>query len=145
MTQQTTELFAADRPLPSPDAATTPYWDAAREGRLVMPRCEDCGRYHFYPRTLCPHCSSPKLKWTDVSGDGEVYSFTVIHRAPSPAFATAVPYVVASVKLAEGPHLMTNVIGVAPEAVRVGMPVKAIFQKFSEQITLPMFQPAGKS
>ena len=135
---------AIDRPLPVPDAATGPYWEAARNERLVMPRCDDCGRFHFYPRTLCPHCSSSRLKWTPVSGAGAVYSFTVIHRAPSPAFATAVPYVVAAVKLAEGPHLMTNIVGIAPDAVRIGMPVKVVFQKFSEEITLPMFEPAEK-
>jgi uncharacterized OB-fold protein len=131
--------------LPVPDAATGPYWEAAREQRLVIPRCDDCGRYHFYPRTLCPHCSSPRLKWTQVNGAGAIYSFTIIHRAPSPAFAAAVPYVVAAVKLAEGPHLMTNIVGIAPDAVRIGMPVKVVFQKFSEEITLPVFEPAEKS
>ncbi|MEO8442208.1 MAG: zinc ribbon domain-containing protein, partial [Betaproteobacteria bacterium] len=88
--------MAVDRPLPVPDAATGPYWEAARGERLVIPRCDDCGKFHFYPRTLCPQCSSPRLQWTQVSGAGEVYSFTVIYRAPSPAFATAVPYVVAA-------------------------------------------------
>ena len=76
-----------------------------------------------------------------MSGKGEIYSFTVINRAPSPAFAAAVPYVVGAVKLAEGPHLMTNVVGIAPDDVRVGMPVKVVFRKFSEEITLPMFEP----
>jgi uncharacterized OB-fold protein len=145
MTESTSTVFAPDRPLPSPDAATTPYWEAARSHRLVMPRCDDCGRYHFYPRTLCPHCSSPQLKWTEVSGRGEVYSFTVINRAPSPAFAAAVPYVVAAVKLAEGPHLMTNIVGIAADAVRIGMPVQVAFHKFSDEITLPIFEPAEAS
>ena len=145
MTTEVSTKVAAERPLPVPDAATGPYWDATREQRLVIPRCDDCGLYHFYPRTLCPRCSSPKLKWTQVSGTGVVYSFTVIHRAPRPAFATAVPYVVAAVKLAEGHHLMTNIIGIAPDAVRIGMPVKVLFQKFSEEITLPMFEPAERT
>jgi uncharacterized OB-fold protein len=131
-----------ERPLPAPDAATGPYWAAAREQRLVMPRCKDCGRFHFYPRTLCPHCSSARLEWTQCSGEAVVYSFTVIHRAPSPAFAARVPYVVATVKLAEGPHLMTNITGCAPDAVRIGMPVRVAFQKLSEEITLPVFEPA---
>ena len=144
MTTQALVKVAVERPLPVPDAATGAYWEAARGQRLVMPRCDDCGRYHFYPRTLCPHCSSPDLKWTPVSGAGTVYSFTVIHRAPSPAFATAVPYVLAAIKLAEGPHLMSNVVGIAPDAVRIGMPVKVVFQKFSEEITLPMFEPGEK-
>jgi uncharacterized OB-fold protein len=144
MTTDALAKVAVDRPLPAPDAATGPYWEAAREQRLVIPRCDDCSHYHFYPRTLCPQCSSPKLTWTQVSGAGVVYSFTVIHRAPSPAFATAVPYVVAAVKLTEGPHLMTNIVDIAPDAVRIGMPVKVVFQKFSGEITLPMFEPAEK-
>ncbi len=145
MTTEALAKVAVDRPLPVPDAATGPYWEAARGERLVIPRCDDCGHYHFYPRTLCPQCSSPRLTWTQVSGAGAVYSFTIIHRAPSPAFATAVPYVVAAVKLAEGPHLMSNIVGIAPDAVRIGMPVKVVFQKFSEEITLPMFEPAEKT
>jgi uncharacterized OB-fold protein len=132
---------ALPRPLPTPDAATSPYWAAAREERLVMPRCRDCGHYHFYPRTLCPKCSSAQLEWTPCSGEAAVYSFTVIHRAPSPAFAALVPYVVATVKLAEGPHLMTNITGCAADAVRVGMPVRVVFRKMSDDITLPMFEP----
>src|SRR5678815_2532417 len=96
MTAEALAKVAVDRPLPVPDAATGSYWEAARAERLIMPRCDDCGRYHFYPRTLCPHCSSANLKWTDVSGAGTIYSFTVIHRAPSPAFAAAVPYVAVS-------------------------------------------------
>jgi uncharacterized OB-fold protein len=132
-----------DRPLPTPDAATAPYWAAARENRLVMPHCQDCGKYHFYPRTLCPHCSSARLEWTACSGRGSVYSFTVIHRAPSPAFAAAVPYVVAAVRLEEGPQLMSNIIGCAPDAVRVGMPVRVTFVKASDEITLPMFEPVA--
>jgi hypothetical protein len=145
MTSEALLNAAPERPLPVPDAATEPYWQAAREQRLVMPRCEECGRYHFYPRTLCPHCSSSRVNWTRVSGKGEVYSFTIIHRAPSAAFAPAVPYVVASVKLAEGPHLMTNIVGIEPDAVRIGMPVNVLFQKFSGEITLPMFEPAEKA
>lgn len=130
-----------DRPVPVPDAATGPYWAAAQEGRLVMPRCADCGKYHFYPHPLCPHCSSAKLEWTTVSGRGTLYSYTVVHRAPSPAFAAEVPYVVAVVELAEGPRLMSNLAGCAPEAASIGMPLQVAFRKLSESVTLPVFKP----
>ena len=132
---------AAERPLPTPDAATAPYWSAAHEHRLALPRCLDCKRYHFYPRTLCPHCGSARLAWTDCSGRGEVYSFTVVHRAPSPALAAEVPYVVAVVKLDEGPHLMTNIVGCAPEAVRIGAKVRVAFRQVADSVTLPVFEP----
>ena len=134
-----------ERPLPVPDAATAPYWEAARAHRLVMPKCLACGAFHFYPRTLCPHCSSARLEWTTCSGRAEVYSFTVVHRAPSPAFAADVPYVVATVKLAEGPHLMTRIAGCAPDVVRIGMAVRVSFVEASAEITLPVFVPAEEA
>ncbi len=130
-----------ERPLPTPDAATGPYWAAAQEGRLVMPRCNDCGKYHFYPHPLCPHCNSAKLEWVEVSGRGKLYSYTVVHRAPSKAFADEVPYVVAVVELAEGPRLMSNLKGCAPEQAKIGMPLRVAFRKLSESVTLPVFEP----
>lgn len=130
-----------ERPMPTADAATGPYWAAAQERRLVMPHCNDCGRYHFYPHPLCPYCSSARLEWREVSGRGTLYSFTVVHRAPSPAFAAEVPYVVAVVELAEGPRLMSNLAGCAPEQARIGMPLKVAFRKLSESVTLPVFEP----
>lgn len=130
-----------ERPLPIPDAATAPYWSAAHEGRLELPCCLDCRRRHFYPRTLCPHCGSARLEWAACSGRGVVYSYTVVHRAPSPAFAAEVPYVVAVVELEEGPRLMTNIVDCAPDAVRVGMSVRVAFRRMSDSITLPVFEP----
>ena len=130
----------SDRPLPVPDAATAPYWDAARAGRLAMPRCLDCGQMHFYPRTLCPGCGSERLEWAECSGAGTIYSFTVMHRAPSPAFAADVPYVVAVIALAEGPRLMSRIDGCAPDAVRIGANVRAAFRAVSAEISLPVFE-----
>ena len=106
-----------------------------------MPRCNDCGKYHFYPHPLCPHCSSAKLEWVEVSGRGKLYSYTVVHRAPSKAFADEVPYVVAVVELEEGPRLMSNLKGCAPEAAKIGMSLKVAFRKLSESVTLPVFEP----
>ncbi len=130
-----------ERPMPTPDAATGPYWAAAHAGRFVMPRCNDCGKYHFYPHPLCPFCSSAKLEWVEVSGRGKLYSYTVVHRAPSKAFADEVPYVVAVVELDEGPRLMSNLTGCAPETAQIGMPLKVAFRKLSESVTLPVFEP----
>ena len=81
------------------------------------------------------------LEWTAVSGRGTLYSFTVVHRAPSTAFAAEVPYVVAVVELDEGVRLMSNLIRCAPDAVRIGMPLKVAFRKLSDSVTLPVFEP----
>ena len=128
------------RPLPTPDPATEPYWAAAREHRLSMPRCEACGEFHFYPRPICPHCGTARLAWADVSGNGTVYSFTVVQRAPSPAFADMVPYVVAIVALDEGPHLMSNIVGCSAEQVRIGMRVQVTFLDSGKELSLPLFK-----
>jgi uncharacterized OB-fold protein len=131
------------KPLPAPDPATREYWEAAKNGELHMPKCADCGKFHFYPRTLCPHCGSVKLEWQRCSGRGAVYSFTVVHRAPSPAFESDVPYVVAVIALKEGPHLMSTVINMAPDAVRVGQEVRVSFRPAGDgEVMLPVFEPA---
>jgi uncharacterized OB-fold protein len=93
----------------------------------------------FIPQPLCTRCQAETLEWVASSGRGTVYSYTIVHRAPRPAFA--VPYVVAIVELEEGWHMLTNLVDVAPEAVRVGLPVEVTFRRMSEAITLPYFRP----
>lgn len=129
------------RPLPQPDLYTLPYWQHAREGRFALPRCESCGRHHFYPRGSCPHCGATCIAWAQASGRGEVYSFSVVHRAPGPAFKDDVPYVIAIVKTDEGPHLLSRVVGVAPDAVRIGLRLRVRMDEVSDQLSLPVFEP----
>lgn len=133
--------MSEERPLPTPDPGTAPYWEGTRSHKLRLPRCEDCGQVHFYPRTACPYCGSGARAWIEACGRGIVYSFTVVHRPPSPAFKALVPYVVAIVALEEGPHLMTNIAGCAPEDVRIGMPVEVAWEDFDPVATLPYFLP----
>jgi len=115
-------------PLPVPNADSRAYWDAAREERLIIRQCKACGTTHFLPRCLCPHCWSEDLEWVQASGRGMVHSYTVIRRAPTPAFADLVPYVVALVDLEEGPRMMANVIGGDALQTRVGDSVRAVFE-----------------
>jgi uncharacterized OB-fold protein len=128
------------RPLPTPDALTTPYWDAARQHRFILPRCEACEHFHFYPRVVCPHCGSHRIVWSPASGRGKVYSFTQVHRAPSSAFEGGLPYIVAVIELDEGPHLMSSIVGCEPSRVTVGMPVTVDYADFGD-VTLPVFRP----
>jgi uncharacterized OB-fold protein len=133
-----------ERPLPSPDPGTAPYWEGTRAHELRLPRCRDCSEVHFYPRSLCPSCGSARLEWIKACGRGSVYSFTVVHRPPSSAFKARVPYVVAVVTLDEGPHLMTNIGGCAPDDVRIGMPVEVAWEDIDPVATLPYFVPRSK-
>lgn len=134
-----------ERPLPSPDPSTAAFWAGTRAHRLMLPRCRECTAYHFYPRTFCPQCGSVDLEWVQASGHGTVYSFTIVQRAPSPAFKGMLPYVVAVVALQEGPHMMSNIAGCAPTDVRIGMPVCVAWEDFDPVATLPYFVPTGKA
>lgn len=133
--------MAYEGPLPKPDKDSEVYWEAARRHELVLQQCRACERFRFYPRLVCPQCLSDQFEWRRASGRGVVYSFTVIHRPPFPAFRDRVPYVLALIDLEEGVRMMSNVIGCEPNEVRIGMPVEATFDDVTEEITLPKFKP----
>jgi uncharacterized protein len=120
---------------------TAPYWAAAREGRLAVQECQSCRQVWHPPLPRCPHCHAESLGWRDSSGDGTVYSYTVVRHATHFAFADKIPYVLAIVELAEGPRLVTALTGIAPDEVRVGLRVHAVFRPVTDAVTLPYFEP----
>jgi uncharacterized protein len=131
------------KPVPRPSPESAQYWRAAREHRLEIPRCNACGKFWFPPSQSCPHCLAADFDWTAVSGLGKVFSFVTFHRVYHPAFAKEVPYVVAVVELAEGPRLLSNIVGVPPEAVSCDMPVKVTFDDCEEGVAVPKFVPVA--
>jgi uncharacterized OB-fold protein len=132
----------APLPVPAPDTnpETEAFWRATAEGRLLLPVCQDCDTVIWYPRTLCPACRGQSVSWTEASGEGTVYSFTVVHRSMGP-WREAAPYVIAYVELAEGPRVMTNIIGCEPDAVFVGQSVRIVFCDTGEGNALYRFEP----
>lgn len=130
------------KPLPGPSPVTQPFWDGLLAGTLRIQQCEACSRHVFYPRTACHYCLSDKLKWVTASGRGTLYSFTIVRRAMNPAFQEDVPYVYAIVELEEGPRVTTNVVNCDLEALRVDMPVKAVYDKVTPEAALLKFEPA---
>lgn len=126
---------------PAADALTEPYWAHAANGVLAMPRCQDCDRFHFYPKPACPHCRGTRIAWAATAGRGFIASWSIVHRAPSPAFADKVPYAIAVVRMREGPQLMTRLVGIPPEAVRIDLPVRVRFEQFAGGGALPVFEP----
>jgi uncharacterized protein len=130
-----------NKPVPRPSPESERYWQAARQHRLELPRCNVCGKFWFPPSQSCPHCLAADFAWSEVSGVGKVFSFVTYHRVYHPAFARDVPYVVALVELAEGPRLLTNIVGVPPQAVNCDMPVKVVFDDFEEGVSVPKFAP----
>jgi uncharacterized OB-fold protein len=129
------------KPVPHPSSVSRPFWDGLRARELHLQRCTDCRRLVVYPRAACPYCLSERLDWTLASGRGRVYSFTIVRRAMNPGFQEDVPYVYAIVELEEGPRVTTNVINCPPEAVRVDMPVKAVYDDITPEATLLKFEP----
>lgn len=124
------------------DAQTAPWWSHIERGVFTLPRCEACGLWHFHPQPRCPHCGRAEIAWRPASGWGQVHSFTIVHRAPSPAFSADVPYVIAIVATDEGPHLMSRLVGVAPGAVSIGLPVQARVDRLSQEgPLLVLFEP----
>ena len=135
-----TEAYA--KPLPAPSPVTQPFWDGLREGELRIQRCRDCAKHVFYPRTACHYCLSDRLEWVKASGRGTLYSFTIVRRAMNPAFQADVPYVFAIVELEEGPRVTTNIVNCPLEALRVDMPVMAVYDRVTPEAALLKFEPA---
>jgi uncharacterized OB-fold protein len=132
-------MMEASLPMPVANADSLPYWNAARERRLLIRKCNGCGSLHFMPRHLCPDCWSDQLEWVESKGTGSVHSFTVIRRAPVAAFAVRVPYVVALIELDEGPRMMANVIGEDALSVCIGDRVRVTFEDRGDGAMIPQF------
>lgn len=129
------------KPIPEIKDTTRPYWDGCKSHKLLFPKCRPCNKPFFFPDKFCPTCLSEDIEWITASGKGTIHTFSVVRRAPSGAFAENAPYVVAIIDLAEGPRMMSNVIGISSDDVRVGMPVEVVFEDITEEITLPKFRP----
>lgn len=134
--------MAYDKPLPHVTELARPFWEGTRAHELRLQRCNACGSYRFPPQVLCRECLAVEHEWTPVSGKATVYSFVVQHRPATPAFADDVPYVVAVVELSEGPLLLTNIVGCAPDEITAGMPVEVTFVDATDEITLYPFKPS---
>jgi uncharacterized OB-fold protein len=118
---------------------------ACFERRLGIQRCLDCGRFRHPPQPRCAHCRSDRSDWAEVAGTGEVYSWTVVWHAANPALRGSVPYNVVVVLLdgTDGVRLVSNLVDVAPEDLRVGLRVELVWERRGE-IDLPCFRLASR-
>ena len=130
------------RMLPTPTPETQHFWDGARNGDLLLQRCDDCSDAYFPPRPFCPKCGSRKVSVFKSSGKGFLLSY-VINTRPQPISET--PYAIAVVELDEGPRMMTNIVECeqTPEALPLDMKLEVTFEQQNDDITLPLFKPAG--
>ncbi|HEY3950300.1 Zn-ribbon domain-containing OB-fold protein [Phenylobacterium sp.] len=125
------------RPIPAPvvNLETQPFWDAAKQGRFLIKRCVACGKAHWYPRAICPYCASGETVWEDSPGEGVIYTFSVMRRSQTG------PYAIGYVTLDEGPSVLTNFLGVGPDALSIGQRVKVRFQETDGGPPVPVFAP----
>ena len=102
-----------------PNSENLQFFEGAKQGRLVLPRCTACGFVIWFPREICPECGSQDVDWFEASGSGSIYSCTVTRRIPG-SWGKAAPFVLAYVELDEGPRVMTNIVDCDPEQVAIG-------------------------
>ncbi|MEL6363424.1 MAG: Zn-ribbon domain-containing OB-fold protein [Pseudomonadota bacterium] len=124
-------------PAPKPDPETEKFWAAAAEGRLLLHRCKKCGRVHYYPRIVCPACGAMEPEALQSSGEGEIYSVSVMRRGED------APYAVAYVTLNEGPSILTNILADDLGALKAGDRVRLAWAETDGGPPVPMFTPAG--
>jgi len=134
-----------DRPVPQPiTPESKPYWDGLKDGKLMLPKCGSCRQAFFYPRVICPKCHSRDVSWVQATGKGKLHSFGIGYQSFNKAFKMPPPYVLAMVELDEGPRMMTNLVNVVadPVAIKCDMPVQVVFHKVTDEVTVPLFEPA---
>ena len=136
----------SDKPLPTPNAESRPFWEAAAQGVLRIQRCDACGTAQFPPRAICGHCHAKGApRWENAGSTGVIASHTTVHRPPSPAFKAEVPYTLALVTLAEGPRILVTLRGEAAKAPAIGAPVVIRFDPPAgpNDIALPYAEAAA--
>lgn len=128
-------------PVPNPSQISLPYWEGTRSGELRYQRCSDCGSANFGPGLACRQCRSRHLTWEVSSGEGSLYSWTVVWRPQTPAFE--VPYAPAIVRLDEGYDMISAVVGCDPGELHENMRLAVVFHALTDEVTLPFFRPVG--
>ncbi len=120
---------------------TAPYWEGLANGVVRLPRCLSCDAVIWYPRSICPHCGSTELEWFDTSGEGSIYSFSIVRKTGG-RWGAHTPFVLAYVELDDGPRVMTNIVGVDPDTLACGDRVRPVFDRVDEAYALLRFTPA---
>lgn len=132
--------------VPAPNQWSKPFWDGAKEHKLMLQRCQSCGYYNHPPTFICMNCKDrdPSLAFEQVSGRGTVYSWFIEHDTRVGGFEDRVPYLVAAVELVEQPRLLlyTNILNCPYDQVEVDMPVEVVWERVNDEVTIPQFQPA---
>jgi uncharacterized OB-fold protein len=136
-----TDSAEPQRPAPILTEDNHQFWEAAKEGRLVAQRCSGCGRLRHPPRPMCPACHSLDHQVVDLSGNGTVYSYSVLHHPQLPVFDY--PVIAVLVDLEEGVRMVSNLVGVDSADVSIGLPVQVRFEPTRDDLAVPVFVRQG--
>jgi uncharacterized protein len=124
---------------------TQPFWDAAKQDRLVAPKCSNCGTFRLPPSPYCYNCQTRDVDWVELPGTGEIFSFTIVRHPLHPDLADACPYVSGVVNLdgtqGAGARMLVNIIDCDVDAVRIGDRVEIVFEHVNEEMSTPRFRP----
>jgi uncharacterized OB-fold protein len=134
-----------DKPVPRPDHDSQPFFDGTLRGELMLQRCGACRTWMWPVRVRCISCLSDNLTWAAAEGTGTLYSYTSVHQVFHPGFADEAPYNVSMVDLTEGVRIITNVVDLSEEDLRIGLPLVVTFEQISDELALPKFRPADAS
>ncbi len=127
------------KPLPALTKLNAPFWEGTKRGELRLQRCTVCGRIWFPPSTHCPQCLATAYEWIVASGRGKVWSWIVMHQRYFKAFDADLPYIVAMIELAEGPMLMSTLVGVPKAEIHCDLPVRVVFEDATAEMAVPKF------
>lgn len=130
------------KPLPHIDEESRSFWEALQRHELYIQKCRDCGDLRYHPRALCTNCLSSRTEWVRSKERGKIYTFTVTNQNQAAGFRESLPYVMAWVELDEGVKMLTNIVDCPPQEVKIGMPVEAVFEDVTPEVTLVKFRPA---
>ena len=128
------------RPLPLINGDTKTFWDGCRDHLLKFQKCRECGHVRWPPSIICPKCHAQGSEWILSSGRGKIHSYVVYHQAFHPAFKEKLPYVVAIVELAEGPRILSNIVGSPHDQLRCDLAVSVTWEDVTEEVSLPLFR-----
>ena len=145
MTADDRAAAVVEPPRPAPDKLTEPLWQALAQHKLLIQRCNACGHYIHWPKPVCRFCLGLDLAPAEVSGHATLYSYTVVNQAFHPYYVDKVPYLLATVELAEQPKLMffTRLTDCSEESIEIGMEMEVVYEDAAPGLTLPLFRPVG--
>lgn len=129
------------------DATTQPFWDAAKQDRLVVPRCTGCGTFRLPPSPFCFKCRQQQTEWVELPGTGTVYSFTVVRHPLHPDLSEACPYASGVIELdgtqGAGARMILNIIDCDVDKLRIGDRVKVVFEHVNDEMSTPRCRPVA--